>query len=122
MSNGGYLKLIGSYSFIDKDPVVDRFQAIRAKEKISNKELAILAKLTPSTVYNLFEGKTVKPVHLTLAKLAAAMNYRYDLVRDGPPDYEKNLPKAWEAYRAHQADLKSKKKRRPRKKKTNGKT
>ena len=114
------LKLTGSYSFIDKDPAVDVFQKIRAKEtRINDKELAILAKLAPSTVYNLFRGKTVRPMHLTLSKLAIAMNYRYDLVRDGPPDYDKELPKAWEAYRAHQAKLKAAREKaaRPRRRK-----
>ena len=103
----GILKLTGSYSFIDKDPAVDQFQKIRAKEKISNDDLAVLAKLAKSTVKNMFGGKTVKPAHLTLSKLAMAMNYRYDLVRDGPPDYERELPKAWEAYRLHRAELKA---------------
>ena len=112
----GILKLIGSYSFIDKDPAVGLFQALRRKEtKLSDADLAVVAKLAKRTVTRMFNGDTIRPAHLTLQKLAIAMNRRWELVPSSEPlDYDKVLPKAWEDYRAHKAELKAK--RKPRRK------
>ena len=118
----GPLRLIGSYSFIDKDPAVDVIAGIRRKEtKLSDDDLAVVAKLSKSTVKNLFGGKTVKPAHLTLTKLATALNHRWDLVPGDFINYETDLPKAWEVFHEHEAALKAKRTRRARRKKTNGK-
>jgi hypothetical protein len=120
MAEGGILKLIGSYNFVEKDPAVDLFIALRRKEtKLSDDDLAVVAKLNRYTVRKLYRGDTIRPAHLTLQKLAIAMNHRWQLVPATEPlNYEVVLPKAWEAYHEHEAALKAKRIRR--KKKANG--
>src|ERR1700749_1422452 len=104
--NSGSLWLTRSYNFIDKDPEIDRFRTIWQKEHIKETELAVLAGLASSTIGNMFGGKTRKPQHATFAKMAGALGYKYDLVRDGDaPDYESELPKAREQFKEHKAAL-----------------
>jgi transcriptional regulator with XRE-family HTH domain len=113
---GGSLWLQRSYSFVDKDPEVDRFRTLWQKEHIKETELAVLAGCAASTVHNMFGGKTKKPQHATFAKLAGAMGYKYTLQRDDgrEPNYEKELPKAREQYRAHKEALRKKREREER--------
>jgi transcriptional regulator with XRE-family HTH domain len=104
--NSGSLWLTRSYNFIDKDPEIDRFRTIWQKEHIKETDLAVLAGLASSTIGNMFGGKTRKPQHATFAKMAGALGYKYDLVRDGDaPDYESELPKAREQFKEHKAAL-----------------
>lgn len=104
--NGGTLWLTRSYNMIDKDPEVDRFRTIYQKEHIKESDLAVLAGLAASTVKHMFGGKTRKPQHATFAKMAHAMGYEYGLQREAPPDYETEIPKAREEFKAHKQRLK----------------
>jgi transcriptional regulator with XRE-family HTH domain len=112
-SNGrGSLWLMRSYNFVDKDPEVDRFRSIWQKEHLKESDLAVLAGLSPSTVKNMFGGKTRKPQHATFAKMAGAMGYKYGLARDGDgPNYEREIPKAKEEYKSHKEALRRKRER-----------
>jgi transcriptional regulator with XRE-family HTH domain len=110
--NSGSLWLTRSYNFVDKDPECDRFRTMFQKEHIKETDLAVLAGLAPSTVANMFGGKTRRPQHATFAKMAGALGYKYDLVRDKEPDYEKEIPKAREQFKNYKATL-AKKRERP---------
>jgi transcriptional regulator with XRE-family HTH domain len=99
--NSGSLWLRRSYNFIDKDPEIDRFRTLWQREHIKETDLAVLAGLASSTVGNMFGGKTRRPQHATFAKMAGALGYKYDLVRDEAPDYEKEIPKARQQRKAH---------------------
>jgi transcriptional regulator with XRE-family HTH domain len=114
------LWLTRSYNFTDKNPECDRFRTVRQKEKISNKDLAILAGLSKGTVDRLFGGKTMDPKHSTFAKLAGAMQYGYTLTRTKEPNYEVEIPKATKQFLEYRAYLKKRGGRKS-KKKTNGK-
>lgn len=103
--NSGSLWLTRSYNFIDKDPEIDRFRTFWQKEHIKENDLAVLAGLSESTVHNMFGGKTRRPQHATFAKMAGALGYKYDLVRDHAPDYGKEIPQAKEQFRDHKALL-----------------
>ena len=102
MANGW---LTRSYNFIDKDPEIDVFRGIYQKEHIKEKDLAVLAGLSVTTVKNMFGGETRRPQHATFAKMAGAMGYHYGLARDKEPNYEKELPKAQAEFKAHKERL-----------------
>ena len=107
----GGLWLTRSYNFVDKDPECDVFRTLYQKEHIKETDLAVLAGLSASTVKNMFGGKTRKPQHATFAKMAGAMGYRYGLQRDDAPNYEKEIPKAREEYKAHKERLRKERER-----------
>lgn len=107
----GSLWLRRSYNCIDKNPEIDRFRTIWQKERIKESELAVLAGLGVATVKNMFGGKTRDPRHSTFGKIAGAIGYKYDLVRDVIPDYKSEIPKARLEFKAHRASLGKKKKR-----------
>jgi transcriptional regulator with XRE-family HTH domain len=97
--------LTRSYNFIDKDPECDRFRTLYRQEHIKESDLAVLAGLAVTTVKNMFGGKTRRPQHATFAKMAGALGYKYDLVRDQAPNYEQEIPKAKAEYKQHKARL-----------------
>lgn len=100
-SNRGTLWLTRSYNFVEKDPEIDRFRTLWQKDRIKEVDLAILAGLASTTVRNMFGGKTRAPQHKTFAKMAGALGYKYDLVRDEKPDYENEIPKARDEFKAY---------------------
>jgi transcriptional regulator with XRE-family HTH domain len=97
-----------SYNFIDKDPEIDVWRGLWQKERIKEADLAVLAGLSPSTVHNMFGGETRRPQHATFAKMAGAMGYKYAAVRDDTPDYQREIPKARDEYKAHKEALRKK--------------
>lgn len=105
--NSGRLWLTRSYNYIDKDPECDRFRTIYQKERIKESDLAVLAGLADATVKNLFGGVTRSPRHSTFAKMAGALGYKYDLVRDhdDKPNYKDEIPKAREQRKLYRALL-----------------
>lgn len=109
--NSGVLWLTRSYNFIDKDPECDRFRTLYQKERIKESDLAVLAGLAVTTVKNMFGGQTRRPQHATFAKMAGAMGYKYDLVRDDAPNYEKEIPKAREQFKDYRVTLQKKRAR-----------
>lgn len=114
--NSGTLWLTRSYNFIDKDPECDRFRTLYQKEHIKESDLAVLAGLAVTTVKNMFGGLTRRPQHATFAKMAGAMGYKYDLVRDDDkkPNYDREIPKAREQFKDHRAILAKKRERQQR--------
>ena len=99
-----------SYRLISFDPEIDKFRTIFQGEHLKQKDLAVLAGLSASTVTNMFGGQTKRPQHATFAKMAHAMGYEYTLAREIEPDYGKELPKAQQEYKEHLAALKKRKK------------
>jgi len=110
------LWLTRSYNFVDKDPECDRFRTLWQKEHIKESDLAVLSGLASSTVANMFGGKTRRPQHATFAKMAGALGYKYDLVRDQAPNYVREIPKAREQYKDYKAALERKRRREAAKK------
>ncbi len=74
-------------------------------------DFAVLAGLASATVHNIFGGKTRQPRHSTFAKMAGAMGYKYDLVRDEAPNYEREIPKARTQFKEYRALLAKKRER-----------
>jgi transcriptional regulator with XRE-family HTH domain len=118
--NSRTLWLKRTWHEIDRDPECDRLASLRRRERIKDNDLAVIAGLAGSTVKNLVGGKTRRPQHATFAKMAAALGYKYDLVRDEKPDYATEIPKAKEEFKAYRAALAKKKKRKAKAGKSNG--
>jgi transcriptional regulator with XRE-family HTH domain len=116
-SNGhGSLWLTRSFNFVDKDPAIDELRtAFQDERKLFREaDLAVIAGCSPSTVKNMFGGKTARPQHLTLCKLAGALGKRYALADDHKVDYAKELPQAKEEYKAHKEKLRKAREREER--------
>jgi len=111
MARNGSIWLTRSYNFIDKDPEIDNFRTIYQKERIKEGDLAVLSGLSVSTVKNMFGGTTRRPQHATFAKMAGAMGYKYGLERDEKPNYQDEIPKARDEFKAHKARLAKKRER-----------
>jgi transcriptional regulator with XRE-family HTH domain len=116
-SNGhGSLWLTRSFNFVDKDPAIDELRtAFQDERKLFREaDLAIIAGCSPSTVKAMFGGKTARPQHLTLCKLAGALGKRYALSDDHKVDYAKELPLAKQQYAAHKEKLRLQREREAR--------
>lgn len=116
--NSGSMWLRRSYNFIDKDPEIDRFRTLWQRDRIKQSDLAVLAGLHTATVNNMFGGKTRRPQHATFAKMAGALGYKYDLVRDDKPNYEKEIPKAREQFKEYRVLLARKRERQQKRART----
>ncbi|MEY9428151.1 transcriptional regulator with XRE-family HTH domain [Bradyrhizobium ottawaense] len=117
-SNGhGSSWLRRSYNFIDKDPECDVFRTLYQKEHIKETDLAVLAGLSVTTVKKMFGGDTRQPRHSTFAKMAGAMGYHYGLQRDEKPNYDAEIPKARDEFKAHKEALRKKREREARRSK-----
>lgn len=112
--------LTRSYNFIDKDPECDRFRTLFQKEHIKESDLAVLAGLAVSTVNKMFGGETRRPQHATFAKMAGALGFKYDLVRETRPDYDKAIPKAQAEFKDYKASLARKREREERRQQKRG--
>ena len=105
-----------SMRLIDHDPEIDKFKTLWQKERLKEKDFAVLAGLSVQTVHKMFDNQTKRPQHLTFKKMATAMGYEYALTREAKPDYEAELPKARAEFKEHQEAL-----RKARLKEQNGK-
>jgi transcriptional regulator with XRE-family HTH domain len=69
------LKLYRSYSFRDKDPVIDRLRTILDDEQMSYKKVEDASGVSTTTIYNWMRGPTKRPQFCTIAAVAAALGY-----------------------------------------------
>ena len=117
-----------NYKFTDQDPIVDALRTmVKSELKMKNSRIAAITGIAIGTLDNWFNGVTRKPQNATVSQVAAALGYvrRDELKANGEVvvgfikardyDYAKEIEK--------QADwfLKQGKKKRPTKRKTNGK-
>jgi predicted transcriptional regulator len=63
------LKLIKSYNFTDKDPIVDKMRGPIRRSRMTEKEIATDTGLHIQTVRNIFGGKTKHPRYSTVIKI-----------------------------------------------------
>lgn len=74
------LKLYKSYSFRDKDPVIDTMRTMIADEKVSYAEVSEQSGVSHTTLYNWFNGKTKRPQYATVMAVAGSLGYRAEWV------------------------------------------
>ena len=69
MATRGILKPYNSYSFKDKDPIIDSFRTVMQDSRMSRKEVSEKSGVAISTIYNWTDGATRRP---TFAAINAA--------------------------------------------------
>jgi len=90
----GRLRLYRSYSFRDKDPVIDRVRTIVQRERLGNRDVARLSGVSATTLRNWFEGETKRPQFATIAAVVGALGYRQKFVRTRRLDFAKEIERA----------------------------
>ena len=75
------LNLYKTYSFKEKDPVIDQLRTILQDEKLTYKEVHDLSGVAEATLYNWFSGATKRPQHATIMAVARAAGWDYRLVK-----------------------------------------
>jgi hypothetical protein len=117
-----------TYRWLDKDPVIDAARTIVQDEKLKNSAVHAISGIATATLDNWFNGHTRKPQNATLTAFSSSLGYvRHDrLNKDGTVTvaFEKVRDLDWNREIEKQADfllsVGKKKKKRVRKKKTNG--
>lgn len=62
-----------SYSFIDKDPIVDKVRTVVQDAKVSYRYLEGVSRVGVTTIRGMFEGKTRRPQHATVNAILRAL-------------------------------------------------
>jgi len=75
------MKIYKSYSFRDKDPVIDRLRTIMKDEDASYADVHVASGVSLTTLYNWFDGPTQRPSHACVAAVAGALGYSFALVK-----------------------------------------
>jgi hypothetical protein len=115
----GFLRTYRTYSYIDKNPVIDKVRTLVQDEGLI-KKLGIVHEISgvsTSTLDNWFNGTTRSPQHATIAAVITSLGYQEEFVKKKEIDVEKERGVA-----AARLEKKEKKEQRvtTRKKKTNG--
>jgi DNA-binding phage protein len=71
----GTLKLYKSYSFKDKDPMIDRLRTIVQDEGLKAAQVADLSGVSATTLYNWFDGPTLRPQFATIMAVTRSLGY-----------------------------------------------
>jgi transcriptional regulator with XRE-family HTH domain len=72
-----------SYSFVDKDPIIDRMRTLIADEGVTYDDVHIKSGVAVSTLHNWFLGKTRRPQFATIMAVARGLGYDLTLTRRG---------------------------------------
>lgn len=72
-----------TYSFKEKDPIIDQLKTILADEKLSYQRVHELTGVSVSTLYGWFYGSTKRPQHATAMAVVRGAGWDYKLVRVG---------------------------------------
>lgn len=78
---GGSLKLYKSYSFKDKDPVIDRLRTVIQDESATYKEIHENSGVSVTTLYNWFSGTTLRPQYASIMAVVRALGYDMQIVK-----------------------------------------
>ena len=70
-----------TYSFREKDPIIDQLRTIIADEGLTYAKLHELSGVSETTLYNWFGGPTKRPQHATIMAVARAAGWDYRLVK-----------------------------------------
>lgn len=119
-----------SYRFIDKDPVIDAVRTVVQAEHLKNSAVHSVSGVATQTLDNWFDGPTRQPHNSTVTAVTAALGYaRHDeITEDGRVivGFRKRKKLDWKEEAVKQADWIIKhaqpKKKRAKKKKSNGGT
>lgn len=68
-------KLYKSYSFKDKDPIIDRMRTIVQNSGESYGSISNMSGVSSTCINNWFNGPTKRPQHASLMAVARALGY-----------------------------------------------
>lgn len=74
-----------SYSFIDKDPIIDQVRTLIADEGESYLQIHDMSGVSVSTLYNWFRGETRRPQYASVMAVVRSLGYDLQIVRAGKP-------------------------------------
>ena len=74
-------KIYGTYSFVDKDPIIDKMRG--PANEYTYAELSRVSGVSPTTIYNWFEGKTRRPSYAAVIAVMRAMGFKEHYTRPG---------------------------------------
>ena len=83
-----------SYSFVDKDPVIDRLRTMVQREGLSYGEIGTISGVSGTTLHNWFDGQTRRPQFATVAAVASSLGSAQVFKKKKAVDYERELEKA----------------------------
>ena len=86
--------LYRSYSFVDKDPVIDKVRTIVKDEGLKYSEIHVISGVSTTTLHNWFDGETRKPQYATIAAVVGALGYRSEFVKSKEVNFEREIAKA----------------------------
>jgi len=70
------MKMYKSYSFRNKDPVIDELRTIIDDEKARTSEIVKSSGVSYSTLYNWFKGKTKRPQSASIEAVGRSLGYK----------------------------------------------
>jgi DNA-binding phage protein len=76
------LNLYKSYSFRDKDPIIDKIRTVIQDESASYKEIHEASGVATTTLYQWFDGETKRPQFATIMAVVRALGYDMQIVRE----------------------------------------
>lgn len=93
------LRLYRTYSFRDKDPIIDEVRTLVEEEGLLKKLNIVheLSGVSTSTLDNWFNGTTISPQNRTVSAVVTSLGYqrRFTKTRDIELEKELKLAKAW---------------------------
>ena len=72
--------LYKSYSFTDKDPVIDKLRTLRERTGLTNAQISEKSGVAASTLYGWFDKKTRRPQHPTVMAVVRGMGFEYEIM------------------------------------------
>lgn len=73
------LNLYRTYSFKNKDPIIDEFRTLVKDQGVSYKDIEKTSGVSANCLYGWFNGATRRPQHATIKAVAHALGYEYVL-------------------------------------------
>ena len=88
----GGMKFYKTYSFTDKDPVIDELATAISDTGLSYDDVSDRSDVSRTTLNNWFYGKTKRPQHATIMAVTRAIGFDWKLVKVGPTTVTRKLP------------------------------
>lgn len=109
------LNVYRTYSYIDKDPVIDEMRTLVQSEGLMKKLEMVheLSGVSTSTLTNWFDGETRSPQNRTVSAVATALGYERKWEKTKSIDIDKELAaaKRWADRQAEEREAKQKSER-----------
>lgn len=72
-----------NYSFLNKDPVIDKMRTLVQDEGLKWHDAARIADMSPATLDNWFKGSTRRPQFSSIASLTHSLGYSMEFRKEG---------------------------------------